>query len=144
LEKPMSSAPEPTGTLEAALAQTRRLLKTDPRLAAEQAKEILEVVPQHPIAILLLGIALRAAGETVPALRSFEQLVVDQPSSAAAHFELGVTLGACDGNFADGDLRFYRPRGVLRVDGGCALLLGAGLIFYFRGRRTWQEGGASL
>jgi tetratricopeptide (TPR) repeat protein len=94
LEEPMSSAPEPTGTLEAALAQTRRLLKTDPRLAAEQAKEILEVVPQHPIAILLLGIALRAAGETAPALKSFEQLVVDQPSSAAAHFELGITLGA--------------------------------------------------
>jgi tetratricopeptide (TPR) repeat protein len=93
LERPMPSAPEPTGTLEAALAQTRRLLKVDPRLAAEQAGEILKVVPQHPIAILLLGIALRAAGESAPALRSFELLVVDQPSSAAAHFELGLTLG---------------------------------------------------
>jgi len=32
----------------------------------------------------------------------------------------------------------------LKVIGGCALLLGAGLAFYFRGRRTRQEGGASL
>jgi len=89
----MASAPEATGTLQAALAQTRRLLKTDPRLAAEQAEEILKVVPQHPNAVLLLGIALRATGETASALRWFEQLVVDQPSSAAAHFELGATLG---------------------------------------------------
>jgi len=93
LGKPIPSALEPTGTLEAALAQTRRLLKADPRLAAEQAKEILRVVPQHPIAILLLGSALRAAGETSTALKSFQQLVLDQPSSAVAHFELGVTLG---------------------------------------------------
>jgi predicted Zn-dependent protease len=89
----IADAAEPTGTLESALAQTRRLLKTDPTLAAEQAREILKVVPRHPVAILLLGIALRAAGETALALSSFEQLVVDQPSSPAARFQLGATLG---------------------------------------------------
>ena len=55
----MNSAAEPVGTLEVALAHTARLLRTDPQLAAEQAAEILKVVPNHPTATHLLGMARR-------------------------------------------------------------------------------------
>ena len=40
----------PTGSLEVALAHAERLLDTDPALAAEQAREILRVVGDHPAA----------------------------------------------------------------------------------------------
>ena len=55
----MSSTPDPTGTLETALAHAQRLLQDSPALAAEQAEEILKVAPGHPPAILLLGMARR-------------------------------------------------------------------------------------
>jgi tetratricopeptide (TPR) repeat protein len=81
-----------TGTLQAALDHARRLLRTDPRLAAEQAGEILAQVPAHPIAMLLLGVARRGAGDTAGSLAVLEQLVSVQSHSAAARYELGVTL----------------------------------------------------
>ncbi len=58
----MSKPAEPTGNLEIALAHTRRLLQIDPGLAAEQACEILKVVPGHPPAMLLKGAAQRLGG----------------------------------------------------------------------------------
>jgi tetratricopeptide (TPR) repeat protein len=87
---------EPTGTLAVALEQTTRLLKTDPLLAAEQATEILKVIPAHPMARLLLGIARRAAGDPAGALEALEPLLAAQPNSAAAHYETGITLSALD------------------------------------------------
>jgi tetratricopeptide (TPR) repeat protein len=88
----MTSAPEPTGSLETALAHTERLLQANPALAAEQAEEILKAVPRHPVATLLLGAARRLCGEPAEALRALEPLVADQPNWAAAHFELGLAL----------------------------------------------------
>jgi tetratricopeptide (TPR) repeat protein len=88
----MPGVPEPPSGLDTALAHTRRLLQIDPKLAVEQASEILKIVPNHPIAILLLGVARRALGDTAAALTLLERLVAGQPSSAAAHYELGVTL----------------------------------------------------
>jgi len=92
----MASASEPTGTLGAALEHTTRLLKSDPLLAAEQAGEILKVIPRHPTATLLLGIARRAAGDAVAALEALEPLTAEQPNWAAAHYETGITLSALD------------------------------------------------
>jgi hypothetical protein len=80
----------PRGTLQAALAHAQRLLQTDPRLAAEQAGEILRLVPAHPIAMLLLGVARRGAGDVAGSLAALEPLVTMQRSSAAAHYELGA------------------------------------------------------
>ncbi|WP_408589800.1 tetratricopeptide repeat-containing sulfotransferase family protein [Novosphingobium sp.] len=62
----------PTGTLERAIAHGRGLLERAPALAAEQAREILRVVPASAEALLLLGLALAALGrieEAVPPLR---------------------------------------------------------------------------
>jgi hypothetical protein len=63
----VAGAPEPVGTLEVALAHAGRLLAFDPLQAAEQATEILKVVPDHPAAVLLLGVARRAAGDAAAA-----------------------------------------------------------------------------
>ena len=92
----MAHAAEPTGTLTAALEITTRLLQSDPVLAAEQAGEILKVVPGHPMAMLLLGVARRTAGDAGAALETLQPLAAAQPNSPAAHYELGITLAAVD------------------------------------------------
>ena len=89
----MSSAPEPVGTLDVALAHTARLLEKDPALAADQAGEILKVAPGHPPARLLLGIARRTGGDLAAALEVLEPLAREQPNSAATYLELGTALG---------------------------------------------------
>jgi predicted Zn-dependent protease len=89
-----SRAAELVGSLDVALAHAARLLERDPALAAEQASEILKTAPGHPGATLILGIAQRAGGDPAVALAVLEPLAVAQPRWAAAHFELGVTLGA--------------------------------------------------
>ncbi|HKE96263.1 MAG TPA: tetratricopeptide repeat protein, partial [Povalibacter sp.] len=90
----MNSASEPVGTLEMALAHTARLLERDPVLAAEQAGEILKVVPQHPGATLLLGVARRLNGDTAGALSILEPLTLSQRQWAQAQYELGLTFAA--------------------------------------------------
>jgi Flp pilus assembly protein TadD len=90
----MSTASEPTGTLEAALARTDSLLKVDPRLAAEQALEILKAVPGYAPAQLLLAAARRLTGDPAAALGLIEPLLGEQPKWIAAHFEHGLTLAA--------------------------------------------------
>src|SRR5690242_7229785 len=92
----MNTAAEPRGTLAEALQHAARLLQRDPLLAAEQAVEILKVVPQHPGATLLLGSARRAAGNPAAALEVLQRLIVKQPAWAAAHYELGMTLSDLD------------------------------------------------
>jgi tetratricopeptide (TPR) repeat protein len=88
----VSAGAEPVGTIEVALNHTARLLERDPILAAEQATEILRVVPQHPAATLLLGVAQRRGGHTEAALATLEPLVGAQPNWAAAQYEQALAL----------------------------------------------------
>ena len=90
----MSATPEPVGTLEVALEHTERLLERDPAAAVAQATEILKAVPGQPTAQLLLGVALRSSGHLESAIGALTALIMQRPRWAAAHFELGVTLGA--------------------------------------------------
>ena len=90
----MSGHSQPLGSIEVALSNASRLLRAQPTLAAEQAAEILKVVPGHPVAMLLLAVAQRACGDATAALESLQQLCLQQPRSAAAQYELGVTLGS--------------------------------------------------
>lgn len=83
------------GTLEVALAHAQRLLRDNPALAAEQAREILHVMPGQPTATLLLGVARRLTKEFPAALEILEPLARAHPNWAAAHYELGITYGAC-------------------------------------------------
>jgi len=89
----MSVNSEPLGTLETALAHTQRLMSSEPRLAVEQATEILKVAPGHPLATLLLGVAQRRVGDAATSQAVLESLAKAQPNWAAVHYELGLTLG---------------------------------------------------
>jgi tetratricopeptide (TPR) repeat protein len=80
--------------LDVALAHAARLLERDAVLAAEQAREILKVVPGHPRARLILGASHRLSGQTQLALDVLEPLAREQPGSAAAHLELGMARSA--------------------------------------------------
>jgi predicted Zn-dependent protease len=89
----LTDVSEPVGTLEVALAHAQRLLERDPRLAAQQAGEILKVAPGHPYARLILGAAHRITGQTQTALELLEPLAAEQARAAPVHLELGVALG---------------------------------------------------
>jgi len=85
-------AAEPFGSLDVALAHAKSLLPKDPRLAAEQALEILRSVPAEPRARLILGAAYRITGRLQAALELLEPLAREQPRAAAVHLELGAAL----------------------------------------------------
>ncbi len=89
----MSAAPEPTATLEIALAHAVRLLDEQPALAAAQATEILQHLPGHPTALLVLGASRTACGDHAGALAVLEPLAQAQPGSARTQLELGIALG---------------------------------------------------
>jgi len=85
---------EPAGTVATALAHARRLLGVDPRLAAEQAGAILEAVPRHAEATLILATALRLAGDLPQALRTLDPLSRAFPQSPPVQLEHGWVLAA--------------------------------------------------
>ena len=90
----MGGAPEPVGTLQVALAHAAKLLDTDPALAAEQAHEILKVVPDQPVATIVLAASCRALGDLDTALGILEPLARRYPDWVSAHYEFGLALGA--------------------------------------------------
>jgi tetratricopeptide (TPR) repeat protein len=90
----MSDAPAPTGTLEAAMAQTLRLLEQDPALAYAQASEILAAVPGHPPARLLQAAAKRRGGDAAAALALLDPLLQERPEWLPALYERALALGA--------------------------------------------------
>jgi hypothetical protein len=89
----MTATPEPTGTLQTAMAHATRLLEVDPALAAEQALEILKVLPDHPAAVVLLAAARRRAGDPMAAITVLEPLLRKHAGAVAAWFEYGLALG---------------------------------------------------
>jgi tetratricopeptide (TPR) repeat protein len=89
-----SKVAEPVGTLAIALAHAARLLTSKPALAAEQAGEILKVVPGHPEALLMLAGARRRMGDAAAALAILRTLTEARPDWALAQLELGAALGA--------------------------------------------------
>jgi tetratricopeptide (TPR) repeat protein len=89
----MGKSPEPDAALEAALQRVASLLRADPPLAVREAMSLLASRPGHPLAMLFLGMARRQTGDVPGALENLEALAGRQPGSAAAHYELGVTLG---------------------------------------------------
>ena len=89
----MNQVPEPTASVDVALAHASRLLATDPALAAEQAGEILKVAANHPMALLLLARSHAVRGQDGQATAIFESLAASQPNWAMAQLELGIALG---------------------------------------------------
>jgi tetratricopeptide (TPR) repeat protein len=82
----------PYASVELALQHALRLLGANPQLALEQANEILKSVPNHPVASLIAGTALRLLGRLADAERILVRLATAQPQSAETFHELGMTL----------------------------------------------------
>jgi tetratricopeptide (TPR) repeat protein len=102
----VSTSAETTGTLEVALAQATRLLARDARAAAEQATEILKVIPDQPDALALHGLALGRLGrgdDAVEALRRAVHLKPELPDAwraLADHYSALEMREAADEAFA--------------------------------------------
>jgi len=87
---------EATGNLRTALDHAVKLLNVDPKLAEEQAREILKVVPNQPQTMMLLAMALRAQDNPAGARQILEPLARLQPNAAVVHYELGSACAAAD------------------------------------------------
>jgi tetratricopeptide (TPR) repeat protein len=85
----MTHAADPVGTLEVALAHAAQLLERQPKLAADQAEEILKVLPTQPTALLLLGLAKRALGHSGEAVAPLQRAVALKPDLGRAWLALG-------------------------------------------------------
>jgi tetratricopeptide (TPR) repeat protein len=90
----MTRVAEPTGTLDVAIAHARRLLTSRPDLAEGQARAILEAVPGHSVARLILASARRLQGDAAGAKAILSPLVAAQPRWAEAQHEFGMALTA--------------------------------------------------
>jgi tetratricopeptide (TPR) repeat protein len=88
-----NAAGETTVSLDAALAHAAALRGRDPRMALEQVREILRVVPGHPQALLIEGQALHMLGDLPAARAVLTRLMAEQPRSALTAFELALTHG---------------------------------------------------
>jgi cytochrome c-type biogenesis protein CcmH/NrfG len=75
----LSTAAEPIGTLQVALAHASRLLAAKPAAAAEQACEILKVIPRQPQAFLILGLARAATGDADGSIDALSHAVSLRP-----------------------------------------------------------------
>jgi tetratricopeptide (TPR) repeat protein len=96
-----------TGTLEAALANATRLLEREPALAAEQAVEILRVVPDSLPALSLLARARARAGRGEEAIALLRRIVERQPAHPEAWRVLADHLHAI-GDAAGADEAYLR------------------------------------
>src|SRR5258708_34358702 len=89
----LNSIAEPFGTLDVALAHATALLGKDPARAAQQAHEILKIVPSHPLARLVLGSAHRISDQTKDALAALEPLARGSPHSPPGDLDRANALG---------------------------------------------------
>jgi tetratricopeptide (TPR) repeat protein len=83
---------QPAVSLAAALEHAERLLESDPRLAAEQARAILEVVPRHAETTRVLAAALRLSGDPEAALDTVTPLAQALPNLPLVQLELALSL----------------------------------------------------
>jgi predicted Zn-dependent protease len=103
----MTLPAEPTGTLEVALANAARLLEREPALAAEQAEEILKVIPENPPALFLLARARGQLGRGEEAITLLRRVVERQPEHPEAWRVLADHLHAI-GDGAGADAAYVR------------------------------------
>ena len=89
-----STTTEHYGAVATALAHARHLLGVDPRMAVEQAMAILEAVPRHAQATLILATALRLTGDVQQALRVVEPLSRAFAQAPEIQLEHGRVLAA--------------------------------------------------
>ncbi len=81
-----------TGSLALALAHAERLLETRPDFARDQAIEILQAVPAHPQALLILGTAHRLLDEAEKSCAVLLPLAKAMRQTPDVHFQFGLAL----------------------------------------------------
>ncbi len=100
-------ADDAVGTVQKALSVALGLLDRDPSRAAEQAREILLVVPGHPQALMILAGSQRRLGDLPAASAVLAPLARAQANAPSVHYEWGLTLaGLGDANGAISALRY--------------------------------------
>lgn len=85
---------DPQGTLAVALSHGFSLLAKDAALAAEQAQEILNIVPTSAEAMALLGAAKRRLGDHAGAIEALQRSLKHSPFAAEALLERGLAEAA--------------------------------------------------
>ena len=85
---------DPHGTLAVALSHGFSLLAAEPSLAAEQASEILKIMPREPQAHALLGAARRRLGDAAGAISALNAAIKLSPFAAEAILERGLAEAA--------------------------------------------------
>jgi tetratricopeptide (TPR) repeat protein len=83
-----------TTDLNAAIAAARALLGAQPDVAAAKARQILAIAPGRLDASLLLGAALRRAGDPAAAAKTLQPLAKAKPGVWGLQFELGAARAA--------------------------------------------------
>ncbi len=83
-----------THDLKLALDHAEQLLRQDPLVAGQQAKEVLKVYPESAAAIRILAIAYRLQGDAAGSLRELKPLVKRNSDSPDFMYEYGLSLGA--------------------------------------------------
>ncbi len=91
---PLDATARPSTDLNAAVAAARALLGAEPALAAAKARQVLTAAPGRLDARLLLGAALRRAGDPTAAVKVLRPLVQANPGVWGLQFELGAALAA--------------------------------------------------
>jgi len=86
----MSTTAGESGTLQQALGLAARAVLREPAAAAAQAREILNVAPDHPQAQFLLAAALRRLGDLTGARALLAPLAKAQARSPQVWYELGL------------------------------------------------------
>lgn len=86
--------PEP-GSVDQDLERALDLLGGRPAEALAIAELVLDRLPRHPIAMLVVGVANRMVGNDAASVAALEQLIEVEPNLAMAHFEHGISLAAC-------------------------------------------------
>jgi tetratricopeptide (TPR) repeat protein len=102
----------PSGNLKTALSHAGKLLDRDPKMAAQQASEILKVVPGVPGARHILGVAHRMMGEPELACDVLEALAADVKGVPTIMHQLGMTYGVLGKN----DKAIAALRGAVSAD----------------------------
>jgi len=107
-----TSEDTPRSDIGTALDHATRLLSQNPRLAQQQAEEILKVSPRNEPAMRVLAAAYRRQGKPGKSLDVLEPLAVRNSDSPSFLFEYGRSLGAV----GQGDKAIAVLRKCLRLD----------------------------
>ena len=100
---PSDTQPVSNQHVQSRLAEIERLLGSDPGSADAKASELLQAVPDEPMAQLYQGIARRMLGNPVAAIEVLRRLTEKWPDAPMPFLQLGLALREAGDNSAAAD-----------------------------------------